>query len=352
MSTWIHIIGGGLSGLSLASSLAIHKRLPGLVVISEPNLMQLKNKTFSFWLTEQEAPLYRPDTQHSAWSLSYGNRQIKHCGKNMNYATRCGETVLDEALNLIADHPQIELREETVSKQPSAHYCFDSRSPSVDSFKIVQSFAGLEIELEHPHNIKVVELMADLIEVEDGIQFRYLVPLSAKRLLVEYTRFVASPANLDELIALNRGWASSAFGQYNIIRIEKAHIPMGIEHTNLHWGIPIGARGGMTRDSTGYGYRTILSWCHTESKRLLRGQPPKFFNQPLITYWMDKLFLRLIEHRPDAVPNILMTLAERLSAEQFAGFMIRNSIGDSFRVLTSAPKRPFTCALIGRYSWI
>ena len=51
MDPWVHIIGGGLSGLSLASSLARFDDLPGRVVISEPNPEALASKTFSFWFS-------------------------------------------------------------------------------------------------------------------------------------------------------------------------------------------------------------------------------------------------------------------------------------------------------------
>lgn len=48
MDPWVHIIGGGLSGLSLAASLAQFKELPGHVLISEPKPRSLAAKTFSF----------------------------------------------------------------------------------------------------------------------------------------------------------------------------------------------------------------------------------------------------------------------------------------------------------------
>ena len=53
MDTWVHIVGGGLSGLSLASALARHQVLPGPVLISEPEPERLAQKTFSFWLTDE-----------------------------------------------------------------------------------------------------------------------------------------------------------------------------------------------------------------------------------------------------------------------------------------------------------
>ena len=70
MDTWVHIVGGGLSGLSLASALAKHQVLPGPVVISEPEPERLAQKTFSFWLTDEEHAILNPEHTHSNWQVS------------------------------------------------------------------------------------------------------------------------------------------------------------------------------------------------------------------------------------------------------------------------------------------
>ena len=70
MDPWAHIIGGGLSGLSLASSLAKLGNLPGKVVVSEPNLMHGVSKTFSFWFTAAEENFLKPEFSSDTWTLS------------------------------------------------------------------------------------------------------------------------------------------------------------------------------------------------------------------------------------------------------------------------------------------
>ena len=47
--TWVHIVGGGMSGLSLAAELASYGNLPGKVIVSEPQTIFSKNQTFSYW---------------------------------------------------------------------------------------------------------------------------------------------------------------------------------------------------------------------------------------------------------------------------------------------------------------
>ena len=53
---------------------------------------------------------------------------------------------------------------------------------------------------------------------------------------------------------------------------------MGFKHQSINWGTPIGARGGMTRDATGYGYRTIRYACHVIAKDLVEYNSQNHFD--------------------------------------------------------------------------
>ena len=125
MDPWVHIIGGGLSGLSLATSLAQFKKLPGQVLISEPKLGSLAAKTFSFWYTGSERPFLRPEYSSSRWTLSSGDDHVSHHGNRFEYGTRSGNHVLESALNSIDCHPQIDLVDELIHTRPKATHCFE-----------------------------------------------------------------------------------------------------------------------------------------------------------------------------------------------------------------------------------
>ena len=159
MDPWVHIIGGGLSGLSLASSLARFNDLPGRVVISEPNPEALASKTFSFWFSGDEEAFLRPQYLSSCWTLSDENHRVAHQGTLFQYGTRPGDHVLDSALQEIHNHPQIDLVHEFIDIRPKATHCFDSRPCAVDTFQLTQSFAGIEVIFEQPHGILEAGLM-------------------------------------------------------------------------------------------------------------------------------------------------------------------------------------------------
>lgn len=354
MGPWVHIIGGGLSGLSLAASLAQFKKLPGHVLISEPKPRSLAEKTFSFWYTDSEHKFLRPEYSSSRWTLSSGDCHVSHHGSRFEYGTRSGKHVLESALKAIDAHPQIDLVDELVRTSPMATHCFDSRPCSVDTFQLTQSFVGTEVVFEQPHGILEVRLMDCMRATDSGLQFVYLLPLGANQLLVEHTEFTSKPADFSALDRLNVSYLQQRFPDrpYRVVRNEAAHIPMGFKQQVNHLGIPIGARGGMTRDATGYGYRTIRYACQQIANQLVTDDVAQRFQGSAITKWADRLFLNLIEHRPDIIPQLLMQIANRMRPDRFAAFMMMRSPVDLIHMLRVAPAKPFTCALLGRYRWI
>ena len=354
MDPWVHIIGGGLSGLSLASSLARFDDLPGRVVISEPNPEALASKTFSFWFSGDEEAFLRPQYSSSCWTLSDESHRVAHQGTRFQYGTRSGDHVLDSALQEIHNHPQIDLVHEFIDTRPKATHCFDSRPCAVDTFQLTQSFAGIEVIFEQPHGISEAGLMERMRPTDSGLQFVYLLPLGPDKLLIEHTEFTTRPADFSVLAALNDRYLSQEFANnpYQIVRTEAAHIPMGFKQRAQHLGIPIGARGGMTRDATGYGYRTIRYACDQIAADLVKYDVARPFRRSAVTTWADRLFLNLIENRPDIIPQILMQISHRMTPDRFAAFMMMRSPSDLIHMLRAAPAKPFTCALLGRYRWI
>lgn len=350
---WIHIIGGGLSGLSLAYALSQYDCLPGEVVITEPRTDYTNDRTFSFWFNESQRALLQPEYESDCWCLSQQAQPVHHHSQKLKYGIRSSVSVYRQALRAIEIHPQISIQHQYLNSQPDAEHVFDSRAPFISDYHLIQSFVGTEVRLSKRHAIRCVQLMENLTTINTGIEFRYVLPLGKDKLLVEHTQFTTKTADFDKLRALNIAWLEQSFGlHHQIIREEKAHIPMGIKSNQQHWGIPIGARAGMTRAATGYGYATILTWCHQAAHSLVANNRCDGYQTSTLFQKMDNLFLELIAKKPDTIPNILMQLAHGLQADTFASFMMNTRLGDALKVIYHAPKRPFVCASIGKFKWI
>jgi hypothetical protein len=127
---------------------------------------------------------------------------------------------------------------------------------------------------------------------------------------------------------------------------------MGYRHPMTHLGHPIGARGGMTRPATGYGYRTMHYWAANEAKRLITHNQAQPYQSSSLHQWMDHLFLDLIRDRPDVIPSIFMAMGRRLPGDQLAHFMMREHLIHALRVIRVSPKNHFSLACIGKPQWI
>lgn len=353
MKPWIHIIGGGLAGLSLASELSRFKKLPGDVIISDPDPSNLEKRTFSYWFQESERSLLHPEYTTKAWRLGTGVSSAHHFGEAMTYGTSTGSHVYRRAIEHIQTHTQIHQQCESIQTMPVATHVFDSRPCSIDSFKIIQSFSGVEIELSEPHRIDFVDLMKSIESTDTGIRFLYVLPLGPKRILVEHTEFTTHPASLEILSSLNLAYIKKTFGiNFQLIRHEKAHIPMGFKKPETSFGISLGARAGMTRDATGYGYKTIKKFSRQTAISLVKSDRVRPYHQSRVARWTDDLFLDLIRHRPDTIPDILVHIGYRMKGDQFAKFMSMNSPLDVLQIVLAAPIKPFVLSLVGGYRWI
>lgn len=350
---WVHIIGGGVASLSLARELANYPNLPGTLVISDPRSAYANDKTFSFWFRESERAQLKPENELKKWTISSIAKNTIMAGNIYHYGIRSAGNFYTEAIQKIDGHPMMKRKEEMLTKKPSAQFVFDSRPPNIKEHLITQSFYGTEVKLSEPHNLIHAGLMDDLESTKTGIRFRYALPLSEDRLLVEYTEFSTRPANLEALKILNHAWLEQQFADKFIeLRMEAAHIPMGFKIETPHLGIPIGTRGGMTRAATGYGFSTMQHWASATAKALVSGQPPRQYPSSFLFSQMDGLLLQLIAKRPDVVPSIFEHLAEHLSGDQFAQFMMQTRLSDAIRVILSSPKKPFILAALGLSSWI
>ena len=353
MKPWVHIIGGGLAGLSLASELGRFKKLPGDVIISEPNPSSLEKRTFSYWFQEFERPMLHPEFFTTAWRLGTSEASANHFGKKMIYGTSTGARVYQRAMEHIQSHAQIHQQYDSIETIPDAAHVFDSRPCSIENFKIIQSFSGIEIELSEPHGIDYVDLMKSMETTNTGIRFLYALPLGPNRILIEHTEFTTCPASFEALSALNLEYITKNFGaSYRVIRHEKAHIPMGLTKSEPSFGIRLGARAGMTRDATGYGYKTIRKFCRQTALSLIERNQVQPYRQSKITRWADNLFLDLLQHRPDTMPHILLEIGRNMDGDQFANFMMENSPLNVMQIMRAAPVKPFALSLIGGYRWI
>lgn len=380
----ITIIGGGSAGLALAFHLAEQGNDRLSVTVLESRDEYFNDRTWCFWdfneLHENLRPIIRKSWQN--WSFSDEKRSIVHHSAVHPYcAVSAGsyyETVLAclDVLDNFNIVKSCEVKSITTHKEGyiiatsegeiSSKYVIDTRPPIHDyHFKksssavprnselfsgsiLYQIFFGVEVELDHDFfDVSTVELMANMTEGHDGLAFRYVLPYSANRALVEYTTFTphffsAQQLKSDCLSALELLLGQ---GKFEIVYEEGAVLPMGFggvrsSRNNLLYA---GIVGGSVRDSTGFAFIRTQRWAARCAAELANGRlSPSMDCDTRVDKYMDKTFLRVLRKHPQLAPKLFMNMAQNLSAEAFARFMMEKSTWlDYLKVILAMPKKPF-----------
>ncbi|MDJ0624352.1 MAG: FAD-dependent oxidoreductase [Desulfocapsaceae bacterium] len=380
----IAIIGGGSAGLALAFHLAEQGNDRLSVTIVESRSDYQNDRTWCFWdfneLHEKLRPIIRKSWQN--WSFSKGERTIVHhsaahpyCAvsagdyyekvlaclrvlDNFTIVKNCQATSITTHKGgyLIATSQGEMWSRYIIDTRPPIHdYHLKKSSPSAPSYSEVfsgailyQIFFGVEVELDYDFfDDSTVQLMANLTEAHNGLAFRYVLPYSANRALVEYTTFTphffaAQQLKSDCLSALEQLLGKSKF---EIVYEEGAVLPMGFggvksSRSNLLYA---GIVGGSVRDSTGFAFIRTQRWAARCAADLAKGRLSKSMAcDTRVDEFMDKTFLRVLRKHPQLAPKLFMSMAQNLSAETFARFMMEKSTWpDYLRVIMAMPKKVF-----------
>ncbi len=348
MRPWVHVVGLGAAGSSLIEALARFDRLPGDVFISDPNPDSMREKGYGFWCRTNELGLFKPDYTWQTWSFSSAGERVTHTGQEFRYGYRFGQSIFEDVAATISNHPQIHFVQEAVEHPPNADFVFDSRPVSTARHIVNQAFHGVFIKTCAAHPFKTIHLMEDLSSNQRGVNFRYILPFTDTQLLIEHTEFTAEMPDFNSLKSKVSRWCDTHInGSYEIIRREQANIPMGLEGVESSFGIPIGVRGGRVRDSSGYSYYYAVKDAHRIAHDLVKNG---YVTAPKAKYyesWMDAKLLWLIQHKPQELPGIFLSLAREMTNDRFASFMSENTKRDSLRAIMASPKGPFLRSLLG-----
>jgi lycopene beta-cyclase len=366
------LIGGGLSGLSLAMRLA-RSSYGGRVSIIEPRLHYQDDRSWAFW-TRRGSPWSESAARTwDRWSFSRGEgTTVSRSAEGWCYAYVRSIDFYQAALRVIAASPNItllagaqagtvearggEITVGTSAGTLSARHVVDTRPPPASqrsAATLYQSFAGRELRLPQPgFDPGQVELMTDMRCDSRGLVFTYVLPLSATRALVEVTRFSTQQVGASELspdldaLLEARGWA-----QAEVLRREAAILPMGLPSAahacQMRGVVRAGTGAGALRAATGYGFLRIQAWAEQCADALIRGGPPLGHPaEPRLRGWMDGVFLRALANHPERAPGFFMRLATRVPGPAFGRFMSDQAgWADHARVIAALPPGPFLQAL-------
>ncbi|MFM2015770.1 MAG: hypothetical protein RIQ51_1260 [Bacteroidota bacterium] len=233
-----------------------------------------------------------------------------------------------------------------------ADYVFSSINGERIQSKLWQHFKGIVVEFDGPvFDDRVARLMDFNVPQMDATAFMYLLPLTDKKALVEYTLF--SPTILETAeydLVLNAYMDEHYKGlTYQIQHTEMGAIPMTSKKLTSNDGavISIGTMGDAVKASTGYAFQFIQKQTQQIVYQLKLNQALTPAVHHTRHQFYDAVLLYILEHKKMAGDEIFARIFKKNDAATVFRFLSNtSSILDDIRIMISLPTQIFLPAAI------
>jgi lycopene beta-cyclase len=367
------IAGAGCAGLSLATRIVSDERLSSKkILIIDKEEKRHNDRTWCFW--EKQTGFFEP-VVHKSWdTLDFIGPKTTRRLEIMPYRykmIRSGD-FYNHCYAILAPGKQVEYVRGEVSafrndekgaivevngKSYGGRYLFNSTLKGIDfarsSYIVLrQHFRGWLIQTQaDSFNPAVATLMDFRTSQEDGTAFFYVLPLSARRALVEYTLFTRDLLESEKYSINLKKYISEHItsDSYEIEEEENGVIPMTNYPFRTHDGnvINIGTAGGHTKASTGYTYQFIQkatssivrSLAENEQLRTTTSSFQGRFN------WYDSILLSVLNDGHLQGMNVFSEIFRKGSVSSILRFLDNESnLFEELMIMGRLPLRTFAAA--------
>lgn len=234
----------------------------------------------------------------------------------------------------------------------NAEYVFSSINGERIQSKLWQHFRGIVVEFDTPVFDKTVARLMDFnVPQMDATAFMYLLPMTDKKALVEYTLFsptILETAEYDHV--LNAYMEAHYKGQaYTIVHTEQGAIPMTTKKmisstSNI---ISIGTMGDAVKASTGYAFQFIQQQTQQLVGQLRLNQTLDASVHYTRHQFYDAVLLYILEHKKMAGDEIFARIFKKNNAATVFKFLSNTStIIEDIRIMLSLPTPIFLPAAV------
>ncbi len=374
----IIIAGGGCAGLSLAYHLDRMGARELSVLIIDREEKRTNDRTWCFWSSTPTG--FESLVRHS-WSFldfidEHGSRRAPL--GSYSYQMLRGDDFYRFVRQRLAGHPGIDWMQASVEKLgedgegPYAQVdgrrlrarwifnsCLSPRQSDGQYYRLLQHFRGWTIETESDAFDPLAATLMDFRTPQQGnARFCYLLPLSTRRALVEFTVFSGQCLPEDDYREALESYIRHRLGidSYTILEKEAGVIPM----TNAPFPVRltprivnIGTAGGAVKPTTGYAFLAIQEQTRQIAERLLAGERPEWSATAHRRFrFYDTLLLHILQMDGDQAKSIFQRLFRRNDFETILRFLEeRSSIWQEARIFASLPLAPFLRALLQTRKW-
>ncbi|WP_333799984.1 lycopene cyclase family protein [Phnomibacter sp.] len=371
MQQFDHIIlGAGCAGLSLAVRMAAEPRLGQQKILVIDKAPKAGNdRTWCFW---EKQPGYFEHLVHHSWQQLW----VKHPQGALplqldGYAYKMIRSIdfYKHGMQQLAAAPNVQLHYGNVQSVDAANgiittgggtfkatHIFSSvllQEPVMqpDEFYLLQHFRGWFIETEEDvFDEAAADLMNFRVSQEHGCAFMYVLPLSKRKALVEYTLFTEEVLTNEQYDAGLQQFMQDELKlhSFHISEVENGIIPM----TNLRFPAQegcvtyIGTAGGRTKASTGYTFQHIQQHSEQLVKALLNNQSTALPMQQRFHFY-DSVLLQILHERKLPGADVFFQLFQRNPAARVLRFLDnQTSLWQELRLMNTTPWKYFVPAAL------
>ncbi|MFC1408420.1 lycopene cyclase family protein [Streptacidiphilus sp. N1-12] len=244
-----------------------------------------------------------------------------------------------------------------------ARWVFDSRpraSLPPARTTLLQHFRGWFVRCSVPVFDPSAAVLMDfrVAQPARGTAFGYVLPLTPRNALVEYTQFSRTPLDRAQYEAALEHYTSTVLdlgslraGSFEIVGVEEGVIPMTDAHFPRRVGrrvFRIGTSGGATRPSTGYTFAAVQHQSRAVARALARGAvpvPPRSHRPRHLA--MDAALLRALDTGRIDGADFFDRLFRRNPPERLLRFLDgRSGLRDELAVGLTSPVVPMALSCL------
>ena len=362
------ILGGGLSGLTLAYELNKQGCLENKTLcILEKRKEYSRDKSWSYWDFENNK---FPNCVIGSWdtfSITLNQKTINITCPQSPYRTIDSKKFYDFVTDQLRSNDNIVTVMDCTIQTIEGHAIHTNKGNYVgkviyDSLidlshqtpTMYQHFFGCEVETDNDcFNENIVDLMNFDCSQDGGLHFFYTLPFSKNKALIETTWYSKIIKKQSEYQNEIDHYLREKNIKGKITYTEYGAIPLNLKKTNKKNNsskdyIKIGSAGRLTRASTGYTFQAIQSFSEQLAGNLKLDHNLTVPNIRHKKYdFLDEIFLSVMEHEYKSMPGIFFNLFKSNDSVATISFLSdRSNWIQDLKVILSMPKLIFIKNLI------
>lgn len=368
--------GAGLSALMTVYKMVLSGKFQNKrILLLDENAKQTNDRTWCFWAENKS--IWEPAISKKWDSALFANADFQRnlALKPYQYNKIQGLDFYNQVWELISQQDNIDFVPEKVleieesesivlvkteNQSFSCSQLFNSvYNPSLVNNQqkyplLQQHFVGWFIKTETPvFNPEQATFMDFSVAQKGNTRFMYVLPVSEKEALLEYTLFSKELLSKEEYEAEIENYIQRlGIRQYQILEKEAGNIPMTCYpfwKKNTRNVFNIGTAGGWTKASTGYTFKNADKKS-TELVSFLETQTDfRKFHKKTKFWWYDLLLLDILDQKNETGAAIFSALFRKGNPQLIFKFLDEEtSFWEDLQVIWKCPKGLFIKALLGR----